>query len=133
MGCYNNDYQSRAQLDAAYVVAGRYGGQDSEFDASFWKLREVGLRWQMPESLAAKVGAQRASLALSARELWIIWQAQEYLYSGGCETADVCTTMTGNLGLNVEDPEQGRRGAANAAWRTMPANTTLSATVRVTF
>ena len=133
MGCYSNDYQSRAQTNAAYVMAGRYGGQDSEFDASFWKLREVGVRWQLPESLVSNIGASRASLAFSARELWIMWQAQEYLYSGGCETADVCTTSSGELGLNIEDPEQGRRGAAGAAWRTMPANTVINATLRVTF
>jgi len=133
MGCYSNDYMSRAQTDAAYVVAGRYGGQDSEFDAAFWKLREVGLRWTLPEAVISRIGAERASLSFSARELWIMWQRQEQLYSGGCETADLCTALTGNLGLNVEDPEQGRRGAASAAWRTMPANTTINATLRVTF
>ncbi|SVE60954.1 uncharacterized protein METZ01_LOCUS513808, partial [marine metagenome] len=133
MGCYSNDYMSRAQTDAAYVVAGRYGGQDSEFDAAFWKLREVGLRWTLPEAVISRIGAERASLSFSARELWIMWQRQEQLYSGGCETADVCTALTGNLGLNIEDPEQGRRGAASAAWRTMPANTTINATLRVTF
>jgi len=133
MGCYNNDYMSRAQTDVAYVVAGRMNGQDSEFDASFWKLREVGVRWQLPEAVIGNIGASRASLAISARELWIIWQAQEQLYSGGCETANLCNELTGNLGLNIEDPEQGRRGAAGASWRTMPANTMFSATLRVSF
>ena len=135
MGCYNNDYGSRTHLDPAYVLAGTrsMSGQDTEYLASFWKLREVGFNWNLPESIASRVGADRAALALSARELWIIWQATEQLYAGGCDIAIQCEQPSGYLGLNIEDPEQGRRGASSSAWRTMPPNTVFSATLRLSF
>ena len=129
MGCYSNDYYSRDQSDPMYVYASRRGSWGDQYQADFWKLREVGARWNLPESVASRVGAASASLAVSARELWIIWQAQEEIYPG---TGSIEGERPG-LGLNVEDPEQGRTSAAGATWRTMPPNTSLSVTMRVSF
>jgi hypothetical protein len=128
-GCYNNDYQSRAQTDPMYYYASTRGGWGDQFNADFWKLREVSARWNLPESVASRVGAENASLTFSARELWIIWQAQEEIYPG---TGSPEGELPG-YGLNVEDPEQGRANAGGASWRTMPPNTALSATLRVSF
>ena len=40
----------------------------------FWKLREVGANYQFSESLAARVGAERASFALSWRINHLLWR-----------------------------------------------------------
>ena len=40
----------------------------------FWKLREVGANYQFSESLAARVGAERASFALSWRINELLWR-----------------------------------------------------------
>lgn len=38
--------------------------------ADFWKLREVTLTYQVPESLVSRVGASGATLSLAGRNLW---------------------------------------------------------------
>ncbi len=131
MGCYSNDYYSRDQSDPMYVYTSRRGTSSwgDQYQASFWKLREVGVRWNLPESAFSVLGAENASLSLSARDLWIIWQKQEEIYPG---TGSIEGEIPG-LGLNVEDPEQGRANAGGASWRTMPPNTVMSATLRVSF
>jgi hypothetical protein len=129
MGCYSSDYVSRTMSDPMYVYSSRRGSWGDNFDASFWKLREIGARWNLPESAFSRIGAESASLSFSARDLWIIWQAQEEIFPGnGSQEGELP-----DLGLTVEDPEQGRADAAGSSWRTMPPNTVLSATLRVSF
>ncbi|MXW17834.1 MAG: TonB-dependent receptor [Gemmatimonadetes bacterium] len=41
------------------------------YDGDYFKLREVSVRYFLPESFASRVGASRATLYLSARNLWI--------------------------------------------------------------
>jgi hypothetical protein len=41
------------------------------FDASFIKLREVKLGWQMPESLINRFGLAGAYVAFTGRNLWL--------------------------------------------------------------
>lgn len=41
------------------------------YDGDYFKLREVAVRYVLPESIAARVGADRASVYLSGRNLWI--------------------------------------------------------------
>jgi hypothetical protein len=43
---------------------------DFVYSADFWKLREVGLSYRVPEALAERVGAGGATLTLSGRNLW---------------------------------------------------------------
>ncbi|HSH46021.1 MAG TPA: TonB-dependent receptor [Longimicrobiales bacterium] len=38
--------------------------------ADFWKLREVSLTYQVPSSLAGRIGASGATLSLAGRNLW---------------------------------------------------------------
>jgi hypothetical protein len=86
------------------------------FDADFWKLREIGVNYDLPLSIVQRAGADRASLSVSARELGVLWRAQEYL--GG--------TAAGAPGRYFNDPEAGEL-------RRLPGITTLAATLRVTF
>jgi TonB-linked SusC/RagA family outer membrane protein len=121
---YRNSKVSRLQNDAVWVASDLYNGTSSEqytkglYDADFWKLRELGARYNLPQSWVERTGASRASVALSARNLWTIWVAQEEIY-----------------GLPVADPEYGDPtnldGGGN--FYSTPPFTTLNVMLRVTF
>jgi hypothetical protein len=120
---YNNSAISRVEDDAMWVAQDRASGTGCNFDkcmfdASFWKLRELGFRYNLPESLVSRTGASRASLAFSARNLWTIWVAQKYIN-----------------GQRITDPEYGDptslTGGGN--FYTQPPLTSLSLTLRATF
>jgi len=57
--------------DQARAVASKFLGTDAGYieDASFWKLREVSLAFQVPQAWVARLGAQRLSLVLAGRNL----------------------------------------------------------------
>ena len=63
-------------LWAVYPTDRRYA---FDIDASYVRLREVGARYTIPESLIAPVGADRATLSIAARNLWYLWRAQDDL------------------------------------------------------
>jgi len=116
---YNNSQVSRLENDPAWVYGDQVGDDTKReiYDADFWKLREVGLRYNLPESIIGNLPVSRASLAVSARNLWTIWVAQQEIY-----------------GARVTDPEYGTPtldGTGNF-WETPPL-TNLSVTMRVTF
>ena len=53
-------------MDDRYVV--------DRYDATFWKMREMSLRYQLPRSLVERVGVDRASVSLSGRNLFFFWR-----------------------------------------------------------
>ena len=120
---YNNSRVSRAEDDPLWVAMDRmasfYGDNRSKglFDADFWKLREIGARYQLPESLIGRVGMDRASLSVSGRNLFTLWRAQEEIF-----------------GLEVTDPEYGTPyiDTENNFWETPPL-ASFSATLRMSF
>ena len=65
-------------------------------DQSFIKFREAGARYTIPSSLAARIGASRATLTVAGRELGMIWRKQNNLY-GGAMTSDPETTDTNRI------------------------------------
>ena len=80
------------------------------------------MRYNIPSEWIAATGASRASLAVSARNLFTLWRAQEWVY-----------------GAHVSDPEYGRvaggaglEGGRSNYWETPPL-ASLNATLRVTF
>lgn len=89
----------------------------ADYDASYIRLRELGLRYQLPESLIGRTGADRASLSLSARNLWYLWR----------KTEDVS-------GVPIPSPEIANPQSEGAfslfQW---PPLTTFEATLRVSF
>jgi hypothetical protein len=115
----NNSKLSRLEDDPAWMYGEQIGDETrrSLIDADFWRLREVGVRYSVPATWAARARADRASVSLSARNLWTIWQAQ------------------GDLnGLPVSDPEYGAPtldGDRNF-WET-PAFASVDLTLRVVF
>ena len=87
------------------------------YDASYIRLREMGLRYQLPESLVGATGADRVSFSLAARNLWYVWKGQGRV-----------------SGVKVPSPEVAKPGSEGAfsliQW---PPHTSFQATLRVSF
>ena len=120
---YRNSAVSRVQDDAQWLASDLAMGTACSlyncfFDQDFWKLREVGLRYNLPQGLVAATGAERASLAFSARNVMTLWQAQKRIY-----------------GQVVTDPENGNpnqiTGGGN--FYAQPPLSSVNMTLRVTF
>jgi len=120
---YNNSKDSRLENDPVWVasnILNSTGSDDWEkglYDSDFWKLREVGARYNLPLSLIERSGASRASLAISIRNIWTMWVAQSHIND-----------------VPVSDPEYGTSSLSGAGnyWET-PALASINATLRVTF
>jgi hypothetical protein len=72
---YNTSYGSVTQDNPLYSAAYRINqfAQRAYFNGDFWKLREVGVRYELPATVAGLVGASRAAIGLSGRELATVW------------------------------------------------------------
>jgi hypothetical protein len=114
-----NSKIARLQNDPVWVYGFQVGDDTkrSLYDADFWKLREAGVRLTLPDYAVRAVGAERASVSLSARNLWTIWQAQSHIY-----------------GVPITDPEFGSPSldGDNNLYESPPL-TNVSVTLRVTF
>lgn len=62
--------ESRA-VAASYQTGDSFGGQYIN-DSSFLRFREVSLSYMVPDDLAGRMGASRASITMSARNLGTI-------------------------------------------------------------
>ena len=116
---YNNTLVARLEDDPVWVAGDRLSDDLKRelYDASFWKLREIGARYTLPQSFVAATGAERASIAVSGRNLWTIWRAQEFIYGG-----------------KVSDPEYGTPTIdGNSNFWEMPPLSSVNVTLRVTF
>ncbi|MQA92089.1 MAG: TonB-dependent receptor [Gemmatimonas sp.] len=85
-GCFTNTRASLAQDDPIYVEGVVFQQRHPydqtlirAFDASFWKLRRVGARYEVPNRWIANTGASRASISISGTNLWTIWQKTKEL------------------------------------------------------
>jgi TonB-dependent starch-binding outer membrane protein SusC len=85
------------------------------YDAAFWKLREVGLRYQLPQTMLRRTGVDRAALSVSGRNLWTIWQ----------RTKDL-------TGAPITDPELTSPTGGSALGQ-MPGISSITASLRVSF
>jgi hypothetical protein len=94
----------------------RYQGR---FDASFWRLREISARYQLPSSLVSRTGADRASVSLSARNLWFLWRRQKEDLGGSW----------------ISDPENvgALSQAPNIGLQQVPSISSFALTLRVSF
>jgi hypothetical protein len=116
---FQNSKVARLQNDPEWVYGFQVGDDTkrSLYDADFWKLREIGARLTIPDYMTRRVGAERASLSVSARNLWTIWKAQSHIY-----------------GVPITDPEFGSPSldGDNNLYESPPL-TNVSVTLRVTF
>lgn len=92
-------HDPNAPLDQqARAVASTFGSPSTDTghieDASFWKLRELGATFFVPEAWVARLGANRAALTLTARNLLTITD-----YTG----ADPEVNQFGNANFNIRD------------------------------
>ena len=117
---YHNTLAARLLTDARFA----YGSQIDDrtvrrlYANDFWKLREISVRYRLPESIVARSGAQRASIAVSARNLYTLYRSQ--------------TTISGG---QIADPEYGNNnvnGADTNYWE-IPPLASINMTLRVTF
>ena len=117
-GCFwANCKPGRTQDDPLFVARARRGWENlGQYDTDFWKLREIGVNYSS-DYLAGFIGAERASLSVSGRDLGILWQKQPTLIGG----------------TNAVDPEFGNPVRGVSAWFTAPPTSSVTATMRVTF
>jgi TonB-linked SusC/RagA family outer membrane protein len=120
---YNNSAISRIQDDPMWVALNFMEGtgagfSKSRYKADFWKLREVGATYQVPQWLMGRTGASRGTLSVAGRNLLTIWQAQKEIY-----------------GKPVVDPEFGATNTITGGsnFRAAPPLSSFSATLRVSF
>jgi len=67
------------------------------YDAGWAKLREVGANYDLPSSLAGRVGADRVTLSVAARNVAILWRAQKDIW--GTKIFDSETRVPGGSEL----------------------------------
>jgi len=143
--CYNGDYVNRTWYEPIQTAERRYRGiapdmaghgYSNRYPSDFWKLREVGLRYQLPEELVSRIGGSNASLAVSAREVALLWVKQSYTRASNIEGDEVGKRLGG---MTISDPESaGGSGGSSTAFgqsgfRTLPPGSNVSVTLRVNF
>ncbi len=89
-----------------------------DYDASYIRLRELGARYQLPESLTARVRADRASISVAARNLWYLWRKTEDVSGVPIPSPEIANPQGENTGFSLFQ------------W---PPLTTIEATLRVSF
>ncbi len=123
---YNNGYCTQAlggdPACTEWLVRNRDGmfrdvRMQNTFKADFWKLREVGVQYDLPQAWIQRTGASRASLGLAAREIADLWRARD------------------TLGVNREGTTPGRHipDSESDGLYKLPGVASLTATMRVTF
>jgi TonB-linked SusC/RagA family outer membrane protein len=118
---YDNQRITRTEEDPLWVAMDRYNDAQGRtlYDGDFWKLREVGVRYNLPEALFAHIVGDRGSIAFSAREIANLWRRQ-----------------THNWGAIMVDPEMAdpQVGIVNSSNnRVSPPLSSLNVDLRITF
>ena len=98
---FPNSKESMEGDDPLFVASSRFWAvypTDRRFafdiDASYIRLREVGARYQLPETMTARVGAERASLSVAARNLWYLWRKQDELGGAKVPSPEIVNPTT---------------------------------------
>jgi hypothetical protein len=130
---YNTAYGSILLDDplyfAGYQFSGNQWSQMAYYSADFWKLREVGIRYELPEGFAGRFGADRAAIGFSGRELAILWWRDGGALGLG-PTSPEAMGMPPSVSV---DPEFGRGTLGDAGHRTLPATSSFHIRLDVTF
>ena len=123
---FPNSYNSLTQSDPVFVASSKYwylypadARQYGDYNAGYVRLREIGLRYTLPESMSSRIGAGSMSLAFSAHNLWYLWRKQK-------DVAGVPIPSP-----EIANPSGGGEGSFSLfQW---PPISTIQATLRVTF
>jgi TonB-linked SusC/RagA family outer membrane protein len=123
-GTYRSCYEAVVRTDPLFLAGNNAGPiaddrYQGRFPADFWKVRQLGARYNLPESILARIGADRAAFSVSVNNMWVLWQKTK-------------TDLSGN---NIYDPDYSNNGNdpnATALWE-MPGIASITAGLRVTF
>jgi TonB-linked SusC/RagA family outer membrane protein len=123
-GTYRSCYSAVLRTDPLFLAGNNAGPvaddrYQGRFPADFWKVRQLGVRYSLPETILARIGADRASFSISANNMWVLWQK----------------TKTDLGGQSIYDPDYANNGNdpnATALWE-MPGIASITAALRVTF
>ncbi|MEQ1855356.1 MAG: SusC/RagA family TonB-linked outer membrane protein [Longimicrobiales bacterium] len=123
-GTYRSCYSAVIRTDPLFLAGNNAGPvaddrYQGRYPADFWKVRQLGVRYSLPENLTAPIGADRASFSISANNMWVLWQK----------------TKTDLGGQPIYDPDYSNNGNdpnATALWE-MPGIASITAALRVTF
>jgi hypothetical protein len=78
-GTRYNARQSWLRNQATFIGARSIADDErwtGRYSADFWKVREIGARYQVPQSVVGSLGVDRASIAFSASNMITIWRRQ---------------------------------------------------------
>jgi TonB-dependent starch-binding outer membrane protein SusC len=99
------------------------------YEAGFLRLREVSLAYDLPESMAARVAARRASVSFGMRNLTMLWTAQH-----GWNTPRDGSVKDAIAGQTIWDPEVRSTGDNSVGYQTvLPPAASATLTFRVNF
>jgi hypothetical protein len=74
-GRYNTAYGAMLQDDPLYYAGtqiDRWAAMEW-YKRDYWKLREIGVRYQLPDSWISHIGGKRGSLTFSGSDLAVLW------------------------------------------------------------
>jgi hypothetical protein len=81
------------------------------YDASFVKLRELSLNYQLPKTWYSKIGLQGATIGFTARNIWTIYKDADNIdpesaitagNAQGVEAYTLPTARTYSINVNVK-------------------------------
>jgi TonB-dependent SusC/RagA subfamily outer membrane receptor len=122
---YNNGYCTQVRFTDPECMGWNVRNRDGMFrdiwaqdayNADFWKLREIGARFDIPSRFVERIRGDRASFSIAGQNLLTIWQAQTHI-----------------AGRKIPDPEFSGAAASSSTLYQIPAITTITGTLRVTF
>ncbi|MGE0158651.1 MAG: SusC/RagA family TonB-linked outer membrane protein [Gemmatimonadales bacterium] len=123
-GTYRSCYAAVIRTDPLFLAGNNAGPiaddrYQGRFPADFWKVRQLGVRYTLPENLIGRIGADRASLSVSANNMWVLWQKTK-------------TDLGGNPIYDPDYSNNGNDPNATALWE-MPGIASITAALRVSF
>ena len=76
---YRSTLMSWLRNDPLFLAANPSGGSldyryYGTYDASYWKMREIGARYSLPVRMLARFGMDNASISVSGRDLFFLWK-----------------------------------------------------------
>ena len=126
---YNNALGSIMRDDPLYAGIYRLDNwaNGDYYYRSFWKLRDVSLRYQMPDSWMGRIGAKRGSLTFAGNELATLWNK-----STGMNIYPDNKQMDLPVEANL-DVDYGQAGEGNGGLRGSPPITSFNVRFDVVF
>jgi TonB-dependent starch-binding outer membrane protein SusC len=103
--------------------------RSAQYDASFLRLREVSASYDLPETLAERVGARRGSISFGVRNVAMLWTGEH-----GWSTPRDGHVRESVADMIIWDPEVRATGQNATGYQTiMPPTASATMTVRFSF